>query len=566
MAYLNGKPIFFSPQVHITVPEVVQKTGDSETAVMSQKAVTGLFDKVSKVAQTATQKIGTLSEFPLYNGHILNAGTWGNVIDAYKHIVIPVEGGQKISMTSSNDGDLYFACLTDYTDVVPGAAVAFSKEEGWTTKRYQGNDKTADYIIPSDGKYLVLCVVTAGIEAYPTALVIGDYNYFADIGKNAQALNMAVSKNTANINKNTDNIKALMGGSITLEELFNPIKYSPVWENGGYNNAAGSPLSNFNHNARRRTEHLSFDTRVNIVSDGTYLVTLSLCDENLNLVRYRQYTDAYSGDFLCIPPYTPFRLMVQDATDSTKDISAVTSEEINKHISVYRNGTSYFANPKVRWCAMGDSITQGYVSTGATAPSSPTPAKGWAHKVADMKNWIITNNGVGGSGWIQGGTNPPQPAWTVAENTDFTQFDIVTLAYGINDWNTSVPIGSIDDYDPSANPTTVISSMCKTLDTIIASNPLCKVFVITPLNCWWKGDESTNWGIGAENANGVTLEQFVQTIETVCKYYGVEVIDMTHSSVVNRKNIQSCMLDKVHPTEAAHTAIAHELSAKINFE
>jgi lysophospholipase L1-like esterase len=354
--------------------------------------------------------------------------------------------------------------------------------------------------------------------------------------------------------------------AVSIDTLFNPIKNNIVWEGGGYNNTIGSPLSDFKHAARKRTGYLSFDTRVNIVSDGVYTVTLSICDADLNLALPRQYTDVYSGDFLCVPPNTTFRLLVWDRTSPTKDISAVTSEEINEHISVYRNGTSYFANPKVRWCAMGDSITQGFVSTGATAPSSPTPAKGWAHKVADMKNWIITNKGVCGSGWIQGGTNPPKPAYTVAEDTDFTQFDLVTLAYGINDWNTGVPLGSVETYDQNTTPDNVSSAICKTLDTIIASNPLCKIFVITPMNCWWRGDENTNWAIGAENAIGVTLEQFTQAIKTVCEYYGVEVIDMTHSSIVNRKNIKSCMLDQVHPTEAAYTAIAHELAAKIRFE
>lgn len=48
MAYLNGEKILFSPQVHIATPEVVQTTGDSETAVMSQKAVTEALATVEK--------------------------------------------------------------------------------------------------------------------------------------------------------------------------------------------------------------------------------------------------------------------------------------------------------------------------------------------------------------------------------------------------------------------------------------------------------------------------------------------------------------------------------------
>lgn len=76
MAYLNGEEILFSPQVHITTPEVVQTTGDSETAVMSQMAVTealatvggggGAWEKIVDITTTeeANGIVATVDEFP----------------------------------------------------------------------------------------------------------------------------------------------------------------------------------------------------------------------------------------------------------------------------------------------------------------------------------------------------------------------------------------------------------------------------------------------------------------------------------------------------------------------
>lgn len=53
--------------------------------------------------------------------------------------------------------------------------------------------------------------------------------------------------------------------------------------------------------------------------------------------------------------------------------------------------------------------------------------------------------------------------------------------------------------------------------------------------------------------------------KTVADYYGIELIDMTHNSVFNRVNIQSLMVDGVHPTLTAHMLMGRELSKKIHF-
>ena len=558
MAYLNGEKFLFSPQVHITVPEVVETTGDSETAVMSQKAVTGLFDEVSKVAQTATQKIGTLSEFPLYNGHILNAGTWGNVIDAYKHIVIPVEGGQKISMTSSNDGDLYFACLTDYTDVVPGAAVAFSKEEGWTTKRYQGNDKTADYIIPSDGKYLVLCVVTAGTEVYPTALVIGDYDYCSTVGTNTQNLSRLVFKNE----KAIENLSQGNQECVSYNELYNGFTLYPQWESGSFGRTVGQISTDSGNVLRQRSNYMSFPDKVEIISDGTYGVSLVLLENDhkvISCVDYRTMPITFT-----VEKNTVFRMTIGDALDMSKNISSLTDEEINAHITVRSDGIKNIIDPEVRWCAMGDSITEGFISyVDETQGNFYKVSKpdSWVDKLRRMKRWDVTNEGIGGTGYFHAGD---RASHKIAESIDFTKFDMVTLAYGVNDWKYNQPLGSFDDdYE---TPTTIYGGMRKTIETIIAKNPLCKIVVITPINCCVQGTEATNWGMGYEYSNSGTLEDVFTAIKTVCEYYGIEMVDMTHSSIVNRKNIKTCLLDNVHPTADTHTVMARELAAKINFE
>ena len=262
-------------------------------------------------------------------------------------------------------------------------------------------------------------------------------------------------------------------------------------------------------------------------------------------------------------------MLLEDGANNKTDISKITNEEINSHVSITCDGIENVVKSNVRWCAMGDSITDGYVSyydeeTGENK-SELIQEKGWAFKLAEQKQWNVDNMAVGGTGYLFD-ADMGKSAWQVAQDIDFNDYDLVTLAYGINDWNTLRAIGSKDDeFDFNKKPTTIYGAMRKTIETIIQSNPLCKIVVITPLNCWWRGTEQTNWAIGASNEIGYTLEDLFNVIVEICKYYGIEYIDMTHNSIINRKNIKDCLLDEVHPTEQTHTIIAHELAAKIPF-
>lgn len=226
----------------------------------------------------------------------------------------------------------------------------------------------------------------------------------------------------------------------------------------------------------------------------------------------------------------------------------------------------------VKWCAMGDSITQGYVSymNGSTPTSKVDAANSWASIVADLNNWELTNKAIGGTGWIDlenSDTAGTTAAWNVAQATSFAPYNLVTLAYGVNDWKGNIPLGTIDD--ATANPTTIYGGMKATIEAIMTSNPYCKIIVITPLNCagydFNFGTELTNWGLSKSFSKNGTLEDICAAIINVCKYYGIEYVDMTHQSVVNRKNLLSLLIDGVHPSAEAHKLLAYELSKKLNF-
>lgn len=260
-----------------------------------------------------------------------------------------------------------------------------------------------------------------------------------------------------------------------------------------------------------------------------------------------------------------------DYEDRIVDLENKTAEHDVKLLEMEEqlNNIQIGATEEVRWFALGDSITEGYASsanTDGTYNQFVTEAENrWVNILAEKNGYTLTNKGTGGMGYLQGINN----ARILADNTDFSQCDMVTLAYGVNDWKYAVNIGSMDD--DIATGGSMVANMRYVIQKILTDNPYCKIFVITPINCRSYGDYSTNYGINYKGGTGghlnsLGLQDIFDRMQEVCEYHGIEMIDMTHSSIVNRENIRMMLADYVHPTVECHKAMARELAKKINFK
>ncbi len=80
----------------LTLTEIVQTTGDSESAVMSQKAVT---DDLNKIKKAVNKSVGEATV-----GIVNTSGTVYSDSDTYKgrHIILTVSGGEKYTITGTN--------------------------------------------------------------------------------------------------------------------------------------------------------------------------------------------------------------------------------------------------------------------------------------------------------------------------------------------------------------------------------------------------------------------------------------------------------------------------------
>ena len=217
------------------------------------------------------------------------------------------------------------------------------------------------------------------------------------------------------------------------------------------------------------------------------------------------------------------------------------------------------------WHAIGDSITYGLYSTSATEYSQPVIGQRWVDYVAKHNGYALTNLGVSGSGFVTGKTFR-----AVVDENDFSGVDLVTIMLGINDWKNEVAVDLVGTFDDDISTGgTIVSELRYGLEKIIADNPYCKIILITPINAkiGSRGTEDTNWAYGF--AGSITpcgsLKAFGDKLKEVCEYYGIQVVDMSNSSVVNRKSITTVLPDGIHPNLECYKALGLELARRITF-
>lgn len=256
-------------------------------------------------------------------------------------------------------------------------------------------------------------------------------------------------------------------------------------------------------------------------------------------------------------------------------------QEYNKNVigKQYEIEGVHKHTPKLKWIAMGDSITDGSYSTtssgagGDDAGGFDKRETCWAKRVADINGYELTNVGIGGTGWLKKGAQGDRKnAKEQVADYNFADYDIVTLAFGINDWKstTQEDYGEIID-DKTAN--TIVGAMKYCIEKILADNPYIRIIVITPMNCH-SGTFETNYAIG-KTVHGHTLADMFNIMKSVCEFYTIPYIDMTYKGIINRCNVlQICgdglpaddpNRDNVHPTLEGHKRMAYIISQEMKY-
>jgi len=317
---------------------------------------------------------------------------------------------------------------------------------------------------------------------------------------------------------------------------------------------------------------------ITIPEDAQFLLVMSL--RNNEQVTPAAIT--LNGVNTCISIAENFKSDTAQIVTNTTDIAALDAR------------VTALETPGVNWCALGDSITEGVYSVKEWTEDDGGKWIGvahtnkvdtWAYRLARAKGWTLTNLGVGGTGFIDPVNNPEPPdnkeykGYQVARETDFSSYNLITVAYGVNDYNAVTwNLGHLDTETDwtTATPGDIFGAIQATIEGIMLTAGAAKIIFLTPLNERGyksngqdsRGTYADNYALGFE-VNHRTLKDVRDAIITCCEYYGIEYIDMSYTSVINRltlkADVDSLAPDGVHPSLAAHAELAREIGAKISF-
>lgn len=336
------------------------------------------------------------------------------------------------------------------------------------------------------------------------------------------------------------------------------------------------------------TRYLSFSTTTNAYTakDWKY-INLSAIDnavtirslatgtslaENKDIGIYRvgSYAQSPQSDYVDMPVANfgggTLEVIPSGSSNGIKQILTDVTNG-NKYVR-YISGSSlqtvgaWNADKGIKWAAIGDSITYGVYSTGSDT-TAVNQNKCYIKRIADALGCeTFTNLGVRGLGFVHAGNNSETLKDNVINATTWTDYNLVTIALGVNDY---YGVSNIGTNESAAWDGTVYGNIRGAIEAINTANPKIKIIFITPFNMSKYGTSATHWAKDFSRNHVGKLKDVKNAIIYWCDFYGIEYINETDYSPINDLNITQYLLDGLHPSWDAHEMIARDLKNKIHF-
>jgi lysophospholipase L1-like esterase len=188
-----------------------------------------------------------------------------------------------------------------------------------------------------------------------------------------------------------------------------------------------------------------------------------------------------------------------------------------------------FAPGKVKWVAIGDSIT--YLNDHADETAHRVE-KGYLTRVTE-KITAITCINKGFNGWTTGGIADK------INDLGLEKADIYSVFLGTNDWWQGRPVGTPEDYENNTGSGTLYGAFRIIIDKLKALNDKAPILLITPLQ---RGDfvYINNYRNNAYDSRrekqGQKLSDVAKAIRKIAKKERLEVVDLYHKSGIRPRN------------------------------
>lgn len=196
----------------------------------------------------------------------------------------------------------------------------------------------------------------------------------------------------------------------------------------------------------------------------------------------------------------------------------------------YKNDIDF---SELSFTAFGDSITYGADLKIGGRVENPYPTV--VSEILDLKSY--DNQGVSGATYTSNSLGLPCISNVITSYNK--QADIIGVLGGVNDYNRSLPLGSIDDSDVS----TVYGSLHVTMNYLKENYNESFIFYMTPYK-----EHFNNILWSDTNSSGYTLEDVSVAIKSVAGVYEIPVLDLFETG-----NFESIMddsdCDGIHPNQ-----------------
>ncbi len=189
-----------------------------------------------------------------------------------------------------------------------------------------------------------------------------------------------------------------------------------------------------------------------------------------------------------------------------------------------------FAEKKITWVAIGDSIT--YLND-HTNETGNRVTKGYLSRVVEKLPEVE---------YINQGHN----GWTVVriaqqiEKLGLVKADVYSVFLGTNDWWHSGPLGTFADYQNATGNQTVYGAYRTVINKIRSLNPEAKVILITPMQrsdfVYINNPKNNAYG-SYKPKDGQQLSDFANAVDTIARYENFKLVDLYHKGKITQKNL-----------------------------
>jgi lysophospholipase L1-like esterase len=149
---------------------------------------------------------------------------------------------------------------------------------------------------------------------------------------------------------------------------------------------------------------------------------------------------------------------------------------------------------------------------------------------------------------------------TILSISDYTNYDLCTIACGTNDFKLNVPLGQLGIIgDTAFDDTTFYGAYRKAIEYILTNSPTIRLVLMTPLQ-----RDNDSYDVNTVNTAGHKLIDYVNAIKAIGEMYGLPVCDMYANSGFTKKTLATYTLDGLHPNTTGYVRMGNYLTGFLN--